>query len=210
MSARGREINDAVGLRKEIDAMCRGCIVLLCSYVEAYIRELGEVALEKIVQKQVNAGRLTEKFFYNISKEFFEEVRDTRDPEQLAKKMFYFMSVDSPYWQKMAPFHRDIPASKFNKGFASPSFEKVQSYLGRFGYDNFRRDFFMALRENGPIIYNSINNLVQCRNNIAHGDPNEKRTPSDVKAIIELSILFCRTTDQVFSNWCREEICTIR
>ena len=40
-----REREDPIGLRREINALCRGSVVLLSSHVEAYIKELGELAV---------------------------------------------------------------------------------------------------------------------------------------------------------------------
>ena len=47
------ERKDAITNRKEINALSRGAIVLLCSHLEAYVRELGEIALDSMTAKAI-------------------------------------------------------------------------------------------------------------------------------------------------------------
>ena len=103
-----------------------------------------------------------------------------------------------------------IPSDRFNKGFSNPAFKKVNSYFHRFGYDNFRSDFYRNLQAEARTTENMLNHLVDTRNNIAHGDPSATKTPDDLKEMIGIITRFCRVTDEIFGDWCKTEFCTIR
>ena len=82
------ERRDAIACRKEINALSRGAVVLLCSHLEAYVKELGAVALDSMVAKDIPRTKLASRVYYHISKDLLEEVRSTLDPEKAANKVF--------------------------------------------------------------------------------------------------------------------------
>lgn len=205
-----REKSDAVANSKEIKAMCRGAVVLLCSHVEAYVKELGENALEAFFLKKISREKLPNSLFYHISKDIFDDISETGDPSKIAEKMFYFMNSDAFLWSRVGEFPSQIPVDKFNRGFSNPAFKKVKSYLGRFGYSSYKGDIDHLLKGNSAPSINMLNHLVDTRNNIAHGDPLATKTPDELRTMINLTSLYCRATDDVFSRWCRSEFCSIR
>lgn len=55
-----------------------------------------------------------------------------------------------------------------------------------------------------------IDHIVDVRNKIAHGDLTVSKTPGDLfEAIIGIKLFF-RATDDLFANWCRDNLCRIR
>lgn len=68
-SAKSLSRTDPLRNRRQIDALCRGAIVLLSSHVEAFVKELGEVALEAIFAKEVDRNRVSKQLFYHVSRE---------------------------------------------------------------------------------------------------------------------------------------------
>jgi len=64
-SAAAKERSDAVGLRAEINALCRGSIILLSSHVEAYVKEVGEVALQALFDRSVRRDLLSPRLFFS-------------------------------------------------------------------------------------------------------------------------------------------------
>ncbi|NQV47115.1 MAG: hypothetical protein HQ504_04965 [Rhodospirillaceae bacterium] len=209
-AAAKKELVDPVGMRDEINALCRGSIVLLSSHVEAYIKEVGELALESFQIKNVNRSKFLSRFFYHISKDILDDIKDTSDPDKIANKIFHFLGSDSNYWSKTGPFVTQLPSDRFNKGFSNPAFRKVKSYFNRFGYDNYMHDFYEKLRADALSTHNMLDHLVDTRNNIAHGDPRATKTPADLKEMIDMTTRFCRVTDEVFGNWCKTNFCSIR
>jgi hypothetical protein len=53
-----KEKIDPVNLRHEINAFCRGALVLLSAHLEAFIKELGEIILTNLYLKAVSRTRL--------------------------------------------------------------------------------------------------------------------------------------------------------
>ncbi len=209
-AAKKKEVADPVKLADEINALCRGAIVLLSSHVEAYVKELGEVALDSFYEKRIPRELFSDKLFYHISKDSFDEIKNTSDPEKIAKKIFSFIYSDLEYWSKSGPFNDQIPSDRFNSGFSNPAFSKIKAYFSRFGYETYHHDFYTRLAAEAQPTTNMLDHLVATRNNIAHGDPTATKTPKDIKEMILVISQFCRITDQVFSDWCKVNFCSIR
>lgn len=209
-SAAKKERRSPVNSRHEINALCRGSIVLLCAHLEAYIKELGELAIDSLHTNSVTRDKIAPQFFFHISKHFIQELRETGDPEKSAEKIFLFLESDADLWSRDMPFPRPVPVERFNRGFASPAFPKIQSYFSRFGYSTYGNQLAKRLRADYMTTKNMVDHLVDTRNKIAHGDPLATKTPSDVFAMIEIVKNFCRATDFIFSTWWRENFCKIR
>jgi len=209
-TAVAREREDAVRHRNHISALCRGSIVLLSAHLEAYIRELGETALEAIVVKRVDRSRLAPRFFYHISKRILEEIKDTSDNDKIAAKVFDFLATESDFWERTGAFAVSVPAVAFSKGFSNPAYGKICSYLNRFGCDTYRHELAGTLQAEYLPATNMVNHLVDMRNKIAHGDPIASQTPSELEEMISIIKLFCGATDSVFGSWCKANLCAIR
>ena len=209
-SAARKERENAIHHGKEIRALCRASVVLLSSHVEAFIKELGEIALEAFFDKKISRSTVSSAIFYHISKDLIADIAASSEPKKVAEKMFEFLDLDLVFWSKEGPFPDQIPSDRFNKGFASPAFSKVVKYFGRFGYGDFKSDFQKKLSSNSQLAINALDHMVAVRNNIAHGDESATKTPSEVEIMIKIVSLFCRSTDDVFSGWCRKNHCSIR
>ena len=205
-----REKRDPINSRDEINALSRGSIVLLCSHLEAYIKELGEIALDSMHTKSIPRTRLSSKIYYHISKDLLDEIKSTSDPERIGDKIFKFLEDDLLYWSRDGAFPKPIPTDRFNKGFSNPAFEKIRRYMRRFGYDGYQGDLSQSLMGSYQPTINLVNHLVDTRNKIAHGDPQANKTPSDLSGMITTTMLFCRSTDQVFASWWKRQFCSIR
>ena len=205
-----REKRDPIGLRKEINALSRSSIVLLSGRLEAYIKELGEIALDSLHAKSVPRTKIPSRLYYHISKDKLNEIRDTSDPEKIAEKVFLFIDEDLLYWSRDTAFPQEIPTYKFNRGFATPTFEKIRGYLKRFGYQEYRSDLKRLLRNKYVSTVNLVDHLVDTRNKIAHGDPQVSKTPSEITSMITTTKIFCRSTDNLFAKWWKNQFCSIR
>lgn len=209
-AAAKKEKEDAVKYRTHINSLCRGAIVLLCAHLEAYIRELGETALDSIFTKSVDRSKISKRVFYNISKSFIQEVKDTEDHDALAEKLITFLKNDSVFWATNGPFPQPLPADPFNAGFSNPSFSKIRAYFNRFGYDSYKSDLERTLKGDFLVGVNMVDQLVSVRNAVAHGDRVATRTPLEIKVMIKLIRTFAMVTDVTFSNWCGKNLCAIR
>lgn len=208
--SRKMESRDPVNKRSEINALCRAAVVLLSAHLEAFIRDLGELALDSMHKKNVPRAKIASRFYYHISKQIISEIKDTSDHDKIAEKVFTFIQNDLPYWSRIASFPQPISADQFNKGFSNPAYEKIKSYLNRFGYGDFSRDLATKLKAKYQPAKNMVDHLVDTRNKIAHGDTRAKKTPSEIQEMVGVIRLFCMATDSVFATWWRKNCCAIR
>jgi hypothetical protein len=206
-----KERENPVKHRKEINAHCRGSIVLLSGHLEGFIKELGEIALDSMHQKCVNRNRIaSSRLYYHISKNILTEVKDTSDPDKIADKIFNFIETDIAFWSKDGPFPEPIPVERFNKGFSNPAFEHICNYFSRFGYTKYRNELGHILKAIFQPTINMVDHLVAIRNEIAHGNPTASKTPAEVKEMVEIIKRFCRITDSIFAAWWKSQYCSIR
>jgi hypothetical protein len=194
----------------EISALCRASVVLLSSHIEAYIKELGEHTLDTAHRMLVPRSRIAPQFFYYVTREQIESIRDSSQPDAIARHVQALVDSEIQHWQGSGPIHGPISSSNFNAGFSNPKFEKIKAYFGRFGYIDFRKDFMRSLTVRGNIVEGALNSIVDTRNAIAHGDPSATKTPGEVKEMQATAKEFCRTVDDVFSKWCSKSLCKIR
>ncbi len=209
-SAREKEELNPVGLRREINALCRGAIVLLNAHLEAYIKELGEVTLDSIYKKRVSRNTIAPQFYYHLSKDILDELKETSDPLKIADKLFSFLQSDTIFWTLSGPFPQPLPVDRFNKGFSNPAFQKIKVYFNRFGYSEYKDDLAHFLRADYRATINMVDQLVDTRNKIAHGDPTITKTPTDIKDMAMMIRSYCNATDTVFASWCKNTLCAIR
>jgi hypothetical protein len=205
-----KERHDPVNLRNEVNALCRGAIVLLSSHLEAFIKELGELALDSMYEKTISRSKVAPRFFYHISKKFINDIHDASDPDKKAEKVFSFIDNDIDYWSKTGPFPTQIQADRFNEGFSNPSHNKVRVYFKRFGYYDYNYDLSHRLSARHQPTINMVDHLVDTRNKIAHGDPLTTKTPTDVRDMKSIIQCYCMETDSVFANWWKSQFCSIR
>ena len=197
-------------MKNEINALCRGGVVLLSSHIEAYIKELGELVLDSLYLKGVCRSKLAPQFFYHVSKNRIDSIRNTPDPQKIANHLFKFLEDDQQIWSKSAALPLPILSDKFNSGFSNPRIDKIKTYFARFGYNDYSRDFNLALTKDAHAVVTGLNNIVDTRNLIAHGDTSANKTPGDLELMINNAKIFCRTTDSVFSAWCSRKLCSVR
>lgn len=209
-SAAAKARLDPIKYRREINALCRGAIVLLSSHVEAYVKELGEVALEAMFDRKVDRKKISRRIFYHVSRELLENVSASDDPEKVVERTFFFIETDGDLWSKDGEFPRSLPSERFNRGFSNPKFEKIRSYFQRFGYSNYKNEIQAVLKARSAPVINLLDHLVDMRNSIAHGDPSASKTPDEIDEMINLITIYCRTTDVLFADWCQQSMCRIR
>lgn len=192
------------------NALCRASVVLLSSHIEGYIEDLAEITLHRIVEKAMLKCRLAPKFLYYFSKDLLDELSDTEDPDKIAEKIKEMIRRDADIWSDHPVFIASLPSERFIRYVSNPNYVKIKKFVARFGYNEYDRDLGKALKSNYLPCVNMIDNVVNQRNKIAHGDVRVLPTPKDVSDMQSLVRLFCRTTDTVVSNWFKNSGCIIR
>ncbi len=194
----------------EIRALCRASVVLLSSHVEAYVKELGELTLDTLHDRKLPRSRLSKQFFYYVTRQRIDAIRASEEPLAIAQSVEAFVETEVVFWNNEKALPSPVESVEFNKGFANPKFEKVQQYLSRFGYANFRLDFYRELGRDAQQVHLGLNAIVDARNAIAHGEASATKTPTEIRQFEDYSKKFCRVTDDIFATWCRKNLCSIR
>jgi hypothetical protein len=208
--AKSFERDDPAKYASEINALCRGAVVLLSSHIEGYTKEIGEITLAKIYEKSVCRSKLSNNISYYASRDIISEIKNTEGAEKLSPKIVNLIERDLSLWEQVGPHPQPISEDRFNKSFSSPSFQKIASYIARFGYTEFKRDLKTQMKGDYLPAQNLIDHIVDVRNKIAHGDPIISKTPTDLLDTIPMVKNFCRNTDELFADWCKINICNIR
>lgn len=202
-SVRRRAIDDA-------NSLYRASVVLLCSHMEGYVEDLAEVALERVFARSYKKSGLELRFRYYLSRDVLDALRDTRDPDKIARTVVRLFARDSDIWANDGPYSVEPDTDRFVSGFSSPSFRKIKSFVRRFGYDAYSLDIGRLLGANHSACTNMIDHIVEQRNLFAHGREGEVGTPADVESMLRIVSEFFRATDSVVGNWFRQIGCSIR
>ena len=190
--------------------LCRSSIVLLSSHIEGYIEDLAVLILSKMVEKRIRKTELPKQFLYYLSKDLLDDISDTRDPERIAEKLKELFSRDYYIWDDSDFFNNDLRTDLFVHGFSNPGYMKIKRFFARFGYKKYSSDLGKFLKANYLSCTNMVNNVVDQRNKIAHGDVTTTSTPKDLADMLDLIHLFCRSTDIVIGDWFKKLGCPIR
>ena len=191
-------------------ALCRAAVVLLCSRIEGYVEDLAEVIVNRVVENGIAKRSLSPRLLYYCSKDVIDDIRDTRDPDKVAGKIATIFERDLDVWCDRESFSEELPLERIVAGFSTPRFKEVRKFIARFGYSDYRGDLASHLRANYLPCINMVDNVVEQRNKIAHGSVAPVGTPRDVKSMLDLVQVFCRTTDVVVGDWFRNLGCPIR
>lgn len=213
LAKRARKIErskDAYEHGDEIKALCRGAMVLLSSHIEAYVKELAESALDAIYSKEICRSKIDKKFFYYTSKGWINRIKDSNIPSTISEEVFRFLTDESELWNRTGPLPRSIDSQEFCMGFSNPKFDKIRKFLGRFGYEGLRHHLNLTHQADAILMIANLEQIVDTRNAIAHGESSATRTPREVSIHIASAKVFCRSVDDGFATWCKANLCSIR
>ena len=210
LAERNLRLSTPIRSSRIVNPLCRASIVLLSSHIEGYVEDLAEVILDRIVESEMQKNTLASRFLYYFSKDIVDEIRETRDPDKVAEKLRALLNRDMDIWSTESTFQAYLPVERFISGFSTPKFEEVCRFIGRFGYQNYKRDLQRLLQANFQSCTNMVNNVVEQRNRIAHGDASISATPGDIVTMLDLVQTFCRSTDVVVGDWFKSVGCSIR
>ena len=192
------------------NALCRSGVVLLCSHVEGFLDELVNIILERIVSRSMDKEKLPRAFFYFMSRDIILDISRTTEPEKIAEKIYVLLDRDQDIWSNQKNFQNALSAERFLSNFSTPQFDKINSLVKRFGYNTFKQDVFVSLKTQAIIVTNMLEQVIQQRNKIAHGDHVTTSTYRDLDEMIKITRKFCRTTDELVGAWFAKNGCSIR
>lgn len=193
-----------------VAALCRSGVVLLCSHIEGYIENLGTHAIEQIEQKQLSKSSMPVAFRYYLSRDLIDEVKQPSNAETTASKIDVLLARDAHIWDASPNLAPPLSATTFVGNFSTPKHVEISSFFRRFGFLTFHSDLSKRLTTQAQACTNMVDQVVDQRNKIAHGDPVTTGTPYDLEDMLKFVKLYCRTVDQVVGDWFRSVGCPIR
>ena len=193
-----------------VNALCRSGIVLLCSHVEGYIEELCVLAIGRIASKGLPKSSMPHAFKYYLSEDLIKNIQTRTDPELIASSVLKLLDRDTHIWDKEPNFASPLSADAFIRRFATPRHRNIKRILHRFGYKQFEYELSRHLSRDYMAAMNMVDNVVDQRNKISHGDFDTAGSPSDLHEMLKMTKLYCRGTDAVVGNWFRAIGCPIR
>lgn len=189
------------------NALVRSATVLLSSHIQGYIEDIAEVTLERLIYDEVSANLIPDSLRFFATRSAIEAIRETKDPDTTIKRI---RNVNQ-YHEKIIKLDGFVDPSfldsEYKNGFSNPTIEEVRKFLSRFGINDFDGQMGNRLKNEWPIVSNAVNQIVDRRNKIAHGDVQATLTVNELEAYIKLAKKFVRTTDRVITSSFRKKGC---
>ena len=185
----------------QVNALCKSGVVLLSSHIEGYIEELGRDAITSIVDKGITKNEIPRAFRYYLSRDIIRRVRDSQSPDTISSAVIALFERDSHIWDRTTKFSSSLSFDAFVGSLGNPSHKRIKKFLRRFGFENFEYELKKTLKAKYLPVINMMQQVITQRNRIAHGDYSTTGAPSDLETMIELSVLYCSTTDEIACTW---------
>ena len=193
-----------------VNALCRSGVVLLSSHIEGYIEDLGKIVLDKLVIRGTAKSVLGPGFRYYLSRDLIKDIGRMKDPGEISIKVVELFTRDGHIWDSNPNFIQPLPSDVFIQNFSNPTHDRIAKFFSRFGYTDYRRDLNAQLAANANACINMIDQVIEQRNKIAHGDAITTGTPTDLSDMLDLVKLYCRHADFVAGNWFSSQNCPMR
>lgn len=173
-------------------AVTRACVVILCSHFERYLRSANEEAVGLLNRSKVKGESLTERLRLQHSRVAIRELANTEWTRR-ADGLRRFAQVDAWLWSKAEKdllYHERIM-----QWMKSPKPQEVIRFYRLWGID----DIFTAITRRPHTrqqLFLKLTELVEKRNNIAHGDIATETTANEVREYQKTVAKFCDRVDR--------------
>ena len=208
--ARYLEKSKIVRDHDEARVLARSAVVLFCSHVEGYVKNLGGLAIDTLVAKEVCKSNLPAEIGYFLTRPDWESVRDSKEPKRIAKKLSQYTKAHAHFWCEDGPITCDYSVYDFNRRLQSAKYRRIKQYMAQFGYSDFEYNLKCRAKAEHSDFIRSLDLMVELRDKVAHGDDSGSVKASKIRQELKTLRRFCCFTDEVFGDWFRKNICTIR
>lgn len=179
------------------NALVRAATVLLSGHIQGYVEDLSDVVVDRLVKDAVSASQIPETLRFHATKSLIRSIKETNDPVALVDKLRNYGSRTDEILRMTGPVSPHLMDSEYKDGFGNPTVEEVGNFFGRFGLNDYRSQMGRRLRREWPIVENAINQIVDRRNKIAHGDAMATLTVLEFSQYMRLARKFASATDRV-------------
>lgn len=179
-----------------VRAINRSSIVLLCSHLERYIHNINEEAIEKINACSISGDKIPIIIRLQHSRIAIDEIAKMKW-EKRSDKLKEFSTSQTWLWTTYDKQNLD-PKNLLN-WMKSPNPKSIQRFYKMWGIDDIF-DTITRTNRTRSNLWLKIQELVDKRHNIAHGNSNTEATYKDIKTYINVVETLCKRSDKVFSN----------
>ena len=175
-------------------AVGRASVVLLSSHLERYIRSINEEAVSVVNSTAVLGPQLPQPLRLLHSKSIVEELAGTTwDNETRAAKLAMLAQTETWLW--LPSETGSLDHSRLLVWMKSPKSEQIQRYFRYWGIDDIFSKITYKQRTRSHL-WLKIDELVDKRNNVAHGDLSTEATQADVRTYSKVVETFCVRSDR--------------
>lgn len=182
------------------NALCRSGVVLLSSHIEGYLREVCELIISQAHIVGIAKVDLTPRFQLAMSRDLIFSIKQTADPDKLADTMRELFSRDFDVWSSHPVFSSPLDSRKLVDTIGVPNHDEIKSTLSKLGLVTFERDMARALGARWQSCENMIDQIVQQRNHIAHGDFTTAGSFTDLVNMTRYARRYCRQLDLIVAK----------
>ena len=210
LSTKYYQLSTVVGVERSahISVLMRSATVLLSSHIQGFVEDLSDIIVERLVQDSVPSSKIPDSLRYHATRSKLRELQSKQDSADLVASVRNYASSYSDIITLSGTASLSFLGSEYKDGFGNPTVKAIKSYLKRFGFVDYESEMRRRLKGDWNIVENAINQIVDRRNKIAHGDSLATLTPSEMREYIDLARKFCATTDGVTTKHFRSMGCT--
>lgn len=178
-------------------AIGRAQVVLLSSHFERYIYEINEEAVEFLLHAKIQVGRIPLELRLLHSRQSTDRLVDM-SWERREEALRDFSASEAKLWDD-ANALEVFDHARLMEWMKAPTSDRVQRYFRQWGIP----DIFTSItrtQSNRGDLWLRINDLVDKRNNIAHGDLTVQATHLDISRYLGTVRKFTSRCDRRFAR----------
>jgi hypothetical protein len=180
-----------------VKAHGRACVVQWSSHLDRYVYAVNEEAIEWINYSSCELSRFPEVFLLQQSRRVVDELAG-RSWEKRASPLRDFVATHGVIWNSPGRAGTLIHGELLT-WMKSPAPENLVRFYRMYGIEDI---FDKVTRKPGPrsLLYLGLRELVEKRNNIAHGDSATQALPADVTRYLVAVRKFAESADKVLAR----------
>jgi hypothetical protein len=179
----------------------RACVVLLSSHWERYLYSVNEEAIDWLNAQNCSTNLLPEALLLRHSQVRVDSLAQT-SWDRRAQQLREFIASDGPLWSDGGRTGH-LDHSVLMVWMKAPFPKEVRRYYRQFGIQDIFERVTRASRTRGALLLD-LNELVEKRNNIAHGDPQTEALQVDVTRYLKAVAKFSQAADSVLARRMRQ------